>query len=77
MRVAKLSFFGFKYGMLKKIKNCQKKWNVFVGWWPPLYICSRLFVNLSAFVLAGSHLVLTSTKAESIQEAEVYPLIFL
>ena len=31
-----------------------------------LYICHRLFVNLSAFVLVGSHLVLSNAKAESI-----------
>lgn len=31
-----------------------------------LYICHRLFVNLSAFVLVGSPMVLSSTKAESI-----------
>jgi hypothetical protein len=29
-----------------------------------------VFVNLSAFVLAGSHLVLSSTKAESIYRTD-------
>lgn len=52
--------------MLKKIKNLVGTANLFVVYWMGLYICHRLFVNLSAFVLVGSHLVLSTTKAESI-----------
>lgn len=34
--------------------------------WALIYLHQIVIVNLSAFVLAGSHLVLSSTKAESI-----------
>ena len=36
-----------------------------------LYLQQIVFVNLSAFVLAGSHLVLSNTKAESIMGSGV------
>jgi len=52
---------------VKKDKNLQKNDNSFC-WLKGvhLYLHQIVFVNLSAFVLAGSHLVLSNTKAESI-----------